>query len=633
MLTGRRGSSLVAVRRPHRRRGLAALAPLIAVAALLLLPAAASATTTGIHGTVTNAATGLPIEGIEVCAEAGHPGKGECASTNPNGEYTISVTANGRYYVEFSGPNYLTQDGELLVEGGSGELNAAMQAVVELSVMPASPVTNEPVVLTATVASSSETGPSGTVDFENHVEGISACEHEPVSLSGSVYTATCHTSFAASTSPESLTAVFTPTLGVGVATPSTSNTVDLTVGKDPTTTALQISNTSPSVGETMTYTATVTPETAGQSVPSGSVEFLDGATPIGTCSAQTLTQGAGVSSSTATCQLSYQSTGTHEITAFYDGDVNFNTSGSGRPQTVTVILPLTTSASGSSGAGREASATDGPLSATAGGGKGTVTVGQYGSDPLGGPTFESSGKYIDVSLASGSTFTSLSFTDCELNDGASLMWWDPQGDNGEGGWEPVLPASAETAPSGSPPCITVTLTEATSPTLEQLTGTVFGVALPPSTSGSTTGGGGSSTTPASTTPVTTTTPATGSVSLDGSAIPVQSSGAAAVKLTCTGTVTCSGELTLTAKSTTKKGKKKKTKTTTIGTAGFSIPAGSTATVKLSLNGAGKALLKAAHGHLSATLTILKSSPSPTQTSTDSVHLSQQKASKAKKGKR
>jgi hypothetical protein len=140
-------------------------------------------------------------------------------------------------------------------------------------------------------------------------------------------------------------------------------------------------------------------------------------------------------------------------------------------------------------------------------------------------------------------------------------------------------------------------------------------------------------------PLLTTPPATtaaiGSVSLDGSSIPVQSGGAAAVKLACTGTATCGGKLTLTAETkgkTTTKGKgkgKKQARSETIGTAGFSIPAGKTATVELTLNAAGKALLKGAHGKLSATLTIVKSSPSPSKTQSASVHLAQQKTKKGR----
>jgi D-aminopeptidase len=112
------------------------------------------------------------------------------------------------------------------------------------------------------------------------------------------------------------------------------------------------------------------------------------------------------------------------------------------------------------------------------------------------------------------------------------------------------------------------------------------------------------------------------VSLDGSTITDQSSGEATVKLTCTGIGACAGKVTLSGKSTSTKGKKAKTET--IGTAAFSISPGKTATIKLTLNAAGKALLSADHGRLGATLSILKSSPAPSQTHTASVHLVRQK---------
>jgi tripartite motif-containing protein 71 len=114
--------------------------------------------------------------------------------------------------------------------------------------------------------------------------------------------------------------------------------------------------------------------------------------------------------------------------------------------------------------------------------------------------------------------------------------------------------------------------------------------------------------------------ATGNIALDGSTITVQRNHEALIKLTCTGTATCSGRLTLTIKRTTGRGKKRHTKTHTIGTATFSIPAGTSETVKLTLNRTGRALLSAAHGHLSSTLTILKASPSPRKTQTHGIHL-------------
>jgi hypothetical protein len=100
-----------------------------------------------------------------------------------------------------------------------------------------------------------------------------------------------------------------------------------------------------------------------------------------------------------------------------------------------------------------------------------------------------------------------------------------------------------------------------------------------------------------------------------------------VKLSCSGSATCVGKVTLTVKSKPKKGKKAKTET--IGTASFSIPAGNTKLVKVKLNGSGRALLRTAHGHLSAAIKIAKSSPTPSKTETQSVHLKQQKAVKKK----
>jgi hypothetical protein len=117
-------------------------------------------------------------------------------------------------------------------------------------------------------------------------------------------------------------------------------------------------------------------------------------------------------------------------------------------------------------------------------------------------------------------------------------------------------------------------------------------------------------------------PATATVRLDGSTLGVRK-GVASVKLSCSGTATCVGKVTLTVKSKPKKGKKAKTES--IGTASFSIPAGGTKLLKVKLDSVGGALLRAANGHLGATLKIVKASPSPSKTETQSVRLEQQKA--------
>jgi hypothetical protein len=112
-------------------------------------------------------------------------------------------------------------------------------------------------------------------------------------------------------------------------------------------------------------------------------------------------------------------------------------------------------------------------------------------------------------------------------------------------------------------------------------------------------------------------PNTTTVSLLATRLTTNARGLMTVKLTCAGAGACYGKLTLLGKAKNRD-KSKRSKTTTIGTGSFSIPAGATATVKLALNARGRALLKAGHGRLSATLTI--SSPTPNQTHSEGVRL-------------
>lgn len=104
-----------------------------------------------------------------------------------------------------------------------------------------------------------------------------------------------------------------------------------------TTTALDVSDATPIVGQRVTVTATVTPEREGDGVPAGTVEFLDGGQPIEGCSAQPLTPGS--ISSSASCDLSFQATGTRNITAIYSGNSTFEGSTSSTPRTIVVGVP------------------------------------------------------------------------------------------------------------------------------------------------------------------------------------------------------------------------------------------------------------------------------------------------------
>ena len=112
------------------------------------------------------------------------------------------------------------------------------------------------------------------------------------------------------------------------------------------------------------------------------------------------------------------------------------------------------------------------------------------------------------------------------------------------------------------------------------------------------------------------------LSLAGSTIDIQSGGAAAVKLTCTGagTGTCHGKLTL----IVKKGKKTQSKTTRIATATFSIPrrARPRPSSSSSMPPAARCSTRL-KGDSSATLTILKL-PAPSQTHAENVQLVREK---------
>jgi hypothetical protein len=121
---------------------------------------------------------------------------------------------------------------------------------------------------------------------------------------------------------------------------------------------------------------------------------------------------------------------------------------------------------------KPAEATDGPLTTKASGGTGTITVGQYGTNPGGARLFGSSGKYVDDYRGTQSTFSKIEFKDCELNGGKTLDWFNPQANAGKGEWVLV---SRQTYIEGTPPCVKVEVeATGTSPTVTQMTGTRFG---------------------------------------------------------------------------------------------------------------------------------------------------------------
>jgi hypothetical protein len=105
------------------------------------------------------------------------------------------------------------------------------------------------------------------------------------------------------------------------------------------TTGLGSSQNPSTVGQSVTFTATIT----GAS-PTGTVEFKDGSSDIGGCGSQAVSAGA------ATCTTSTLSAGTHSITAVYSGD-SANTGSTSAALTQTVQAPPSASISSPAGGG------------------------------------------------------------------------------------------------------------------------------------------------------------------------------------------------------------------------------------------------------------------------------------------
>ena len=140
------------------------------------------------------------------------------------------------------------------------------------------------------------------------------------------------------------------------------------------------SSANPSVaGQQVTYTATVSPAPDG-----GTVAFTEGGATIGACGAQQVDTSTGK----ATCQVTYNSAGSHSITATYGGDDSVSGSSDTLTQTVNQAATTTavTSTANPSTVGQAVTftATVNVKSPGSGTPTGTVTFSAGGS-PIGSP--------------------------------------------------------------------------------------------------------------------------------------------------------------------------------------------------------------------------------------------------------
>ena len=449
-----------------------------------------------ITGTVTAAVGGAGLGGICVVASQSGAFGGSSGSTisSANGTYTISGLWAGSYIVEFgfqdcSNPNnfnYVTQwyNNEtsyasanlvsVAAGGTASSINAAMQPGGTITGTVTAAVGGADLGGICVDASQSGGGPgsgfattatNGTYSVTGLPAGSYTVEfHTGCGNSGNYVSQWYNdeTSFG-SANPVSVT--------VGSTTPNIDDALAASSTSPPTVSGVSPTSGTTAGGTDVTITGTgFTGATAvdfGANAATGvtvvSPTSITAISPAGTAGVVdvTVTTPAGTSATSSADQFTY---------------VTPSSGGGGVPPTPVAPTPpagYTSSASGTSSSPTgTATATNDNTTASATG-IGGLTVAQYSSDPVGLPSFSSAGEYFDVVLSSGNSFTNATIDDCNLGGGISLQWWNPAAASGAGAWEPVAPTPTYTA--GPPACLLTTLSSSSSPSLAQLTGTVFGV--------------------------------------------------------------------------------------------------------------------------------------------------------------
>jgi len=269
-------------------------------------------------GTVTFSDNGsTQIGTVGVSTTAGVTTAALTISSLTAGSHSVSVTYNGDS--TFSTSSSTT----------SAALSVAQATTTVGLASTASPsVVGQTVTFTATI-SSSASGQTGTVQFADGGTPIGSG-----SVSGGQ--ATLQTSsLGLGTHP--ITAVYEgDTNFVGS---STTATLSQVVNPAVTSTAIISDHNPGTVGQTITYTATVTVNSPGSGTPTGTVSFSDGGSPISTCQALSL---PGTAPLQVTCQQVYATNASHSITAVYSsGGSNFGGS-TGGPYTENLSQVSTT---------------------------------------------------------------------------------------------------------------------------------------------------------------------------------------------------------------------------------------------------------------------------------------------------
>jgi len=230
--------------------------------------------------------------------------------------------------------NYVNADGNFSNSTGALSAGQTVTAASTSTGVTSNPsVFGQSISFTATVtdtSSGSTAQPTGSVQFV--VDSVNF--GSPVALTGATSTTSTATSQAtASLATGSHTVQANYVNADGNFSNSTGSlTGGQTVSKGSTLTTVTSSQNSSMVGQSVTFTATVSAASPATGTPTGTVTFKDGSNPI-TCTSGSNTLSGGV----ATCTLSTLAAGNHSITGNYNGDSNFTTSTgtlTGNPQVV-----------------------------------------------------------------------------------------------------------------------------------------------------------------------------------------------------------------------------------------------------------------------------------------------------------
>jgi hypothetical protein len=249
------------------------------------------------NGTPTNLVTKLAVN---------------ASGTSATASFTISTLQVGQHSIvaTYSGDGSHTSSTS--TDNGALPLlqivNEATAISLTTSGTPSALGQNVTFTATVTVPNGGGVVPDGTVTFMN---GATALSTQPLPANGVVTYATA--TLPLGTNP--ITAVYSGdatiyVLGV------TSAVLNQVVGTT-STVALSSAPNPSGYGTNVTFTAIVTPGTTTTVAPTGTVNFIDGATQIGT---GTLSGNPA----TATFQTATLAVGTHPITAAYLGDTNFS---------------------------------------------------------------------------------------------------------------------------------------------------------------------------------------------------------------------------------------------------------------------------------------------------------------------